>query len=107
MKIARVYGRSLEPAIREGTFAVFRRKREVRRGDIVLVRHPELGKLVKKVATFTLKGRVALHGMSEHGATGEGQASVPRRDVLGTMMFRIPLLRWRKHREPINAAPAE
>lgn len=98
MKIARVTGRSLEPGLRNGSFAVFRRKREVKRGDIVLVRHPSYGKLIKKVATITLRGRIALHGMSEHGATGEGQSSVDRQEVLGKLMFRIPVLRWRKKR---------
>lgn len=107
MKIARVSGRSLEPGLRNGSFAVFRRKREIMRGDIVLVRHPDRDKLVKRVATITLRGRISLHGMAEHGATGEGQSSVARREVLGTLMFRIPLLRWRKNRYPSEDTPSQ
>ena len=103
MRIARVDGRSLAPRLPEGSFAVFRRRREVKRGDIVAARHPQLGIIVRRVATITLRGRISLHAMPRQGSDGEGasagssagSSAVARDQILGTLMFKLPLLRWR------------
>lgn len=111
MRIARVNGRSLAPELPNGAFAVFRRSRKVRRGDVILARHPDFGLVVKKVATITLKGRFALHGMSEHGTSETRLGSVDKSEVLGKLLFRIPLIRWRANtvwvQEWPDDAPAE
>ena len=86
---------------------MFRRRREVKRGDIVAARHPQLGIIVRRVATITLRGRISLHAMPRQGSDGEGasagssggssagSSAVARDQVLGTLMFKLPLLRWR------------
>ena len=107
MKIARIDGRSLGSRFPDGSFAVFRRRREVKRGDIIVARHPELGVIVRKVATITLRGRYSLHGMPRQGGNGEGTGSVARDEVLGTLMFKLPFLRWRTSRDQMEELPAE
>lgn len=45
------------------SFALFRRVRGVKRGDIVLVDHPRFGLIVRRVTAVSRTGRVALRGM--------------------------------------------
>lgn len=95
MRIARVNGRSLAPELPNGAFAVFRPVKNVQRGHIILACHPDFGMVVKKVATITRKGRISLHGLTEHGTSETRLASVDKREVLGKLLFRIPFIRWR------------
>ncbi len=85
----------MEPKLRHGTFAVFRRSSRVRRGDIVLVRHPEFGWIVKEVGAIAKNGRVALNGMSRMSTGASRHSSVSRDEVFGKIIGRIPLLRRR------------
>ncbi len=85
----------MEPKLRDGNFAVFRRSSRVRRGDIVLAKHPEFGWIVKEVGAIAKNGRVALNGMSRLSTNGSRLGSVSRDEVFGKILARVPLLRWR------------
>ena len=90
-KIARVRGKAIEPNLPVGSIALFRRRKAkaIQRGDVVLVDHPDLGRIVKKVSAVGRKGNVHLQGMS--GSSGDGEASgrVPREAVLGRFVRRL------------------
>ena len=47
--LVRVRGRSMRPCLEHGDFALFRRARRYAVGDVVLVEHPALGRIVKAV----------------------------------------------------------
>lgn len=104
LRIGKINGRSLQPALRDGTFAVFRSAKRVKRGDVVLVYHPEFGKLVREVGAITVNDRVSLLGMSRLIAGNGGESAVEHASVYGKILFRIPLLRWRQARPRRGAA---
>ena len=87
--IGRVRGRGVDPKLPVGSFALFRRRRAVQRGDVVLVEHPELGRIVKRVTAVGRKGNVHLKGMSGHHASDEPTGRVPREAVLGSFVRRL------------------
>lgn len=95
IRIARVRGRSTEPKLGDGTFVLFRRSKRVKRGDVVLVKHPELGWMVKRVGALAKNGRVALNGMPKFEDGSARRSSVDRSEVFGKPLMRIPLVRWR------------
>ena len=108
LRIGKNNTRRLEPTLPDGAFGVFRRSKRVKRGDIVLVYHPDFGKLVTQVSDISVNGRVALHGLSRLIRDKGGERAVERSDVYGKFLFRIPLLRWRQSRARREAIePAE
>ena len=60
LKIARVRGRSMEPGLPHGTIALFRTSIRPKKDDLVLVEHPDLGKVARKVRAIGRKGNVHL-----------------------------------------------
>ena len=60
--LIRFRGRSMGRALPDGSLALFRRRPKIERDDIVLVRHPEYGTFVRRVAAVSRKGRYALRG---------------------------------------------
>ena len=88
-KIARVRGKGVEPVLPSGSIGLFRHRKGVRRGDVILVDHPELGRIVKKVTAVGRKGNVHLKGMSSHATEGEAIGKVPLEAVLGRFVRRL------------------
>ena len=80
-RIARVKGTGLAPALPHGSILLFRRRKGVARGDIVLVDHPEFGRIVGKISTVGRKGNVYLQGMPRDEAS-EGQRGKVARDLV-------------------------
>ena len=60
LRLAWVTSRKLSRLLPGGTLALFRRKADVTRGDIVLVEHPEHGRIVRRVHTVNRYGRLSL-----------------------------------------------
>lgn len=87
--IARVSGNNLGPNAPDGSIALFRDRKGIARGDIVLVDHPELGRIVKKVSAVGRNGNVHLRGTSRSMTTGEEQSRVPRELVRGVWVWRL------------------
>ncbi|WP_299191783.1 S24/S26 family peptidase [uncultured Erythrobacter sp.] len=89
--IARVRGKGIELNLPEGSIALFRRRKTkaIRRGDVVLVDHPDLGRIVKKVTAVGRKGNVHLKGMSSSATGDEPSGKVPREAVLGRFVRRL------------------
>jgi len=89
-KIARIDGRSMEPMLPDGSFALFRRAKTVEQGDVILVNHPEFGLIVKQASFIADDGRVALQGTSSHSTRPERLGRVDKSLVLGKMIARLP-----------------
>ena len=71
------------------SLAVFRRKRKVCKSDIVLIKHPEYGTMVKKVAAVTINGRYSLRGASPDAASEQRLGVVEGRYIKGTLVGRL------------------
>lgn len=73
------------------SFALFHGKRGVKRGDTVLVDHPEFGIIVRKVAAVSMSGRVALHGTAGSLPRSRELGSVDPACVIGKLIL---TMRW-------------
>jgi len=71
------------------SFALFWRKRKVSKGDIVLVDHPEHGRIVKLVAAVTINGRYSLRGKQANSTDETPLGAVDGRQIRGTLIWRI------------------
>ena len=76
----------MTPDLPDGTFAVFRRAQSVTVGQIVLVRHPVYGRIVKRVTATTGAG-YALAGTSPTSTSPEKLGIVPKQTILGTLLW--------------------
>lgn len=86
--IVRISGSSMEPRLRSGDFGVFLRRRRYQIGDIVLVQHPRLGKIVKVLRT--LQGdEVTLEGTSPLSTSSAAMGQLPTSAILGRLIFHI------------------
>lgn len=75
----------------DGSFALFRAVKRVKRSDVVLVDHPEFGVIVKKVHAVSFNGRIALRGISMRSTSARQFGQVDPDRVLGRLALRM---RW-------------
>lgn len=87
-RLVRIRGRSMEPMLRPGCFALFRPASRVVPGDIVLVNHPEFGLIVKRVARV-FGGQCWLTGLSDQSTTMERLGTVGLERVLGRFVLML------------------
>ena len=71
------------------TLALFWRKRKVSKGDIVLIEHPEFGRMIKIVAAVTINGRYSLRGAQPNSDSEERLGAVEGSHIRGTLLFRL------------------
>ena len=80
----------MEPELRHGTIGLFRRRKRPVRGQIVLVDHPTLGRIARKVTTVGRKGNVHLAACSRRVHGNEEKAgAVPREAVCGVLVRKL------------------
>jgi len=79
----------MEPVLPNQVFAAFRAVGHVKRGDIVLVDHPDAGMVVRAVSAVGRSGRVALRAFSRSSTGDSSLAMVDPARVKGRLMFRI------------------
>lgn len=84
-----VDGRSMGRVLAHRTLALFRRKRKVSKGDIVLVDHPEFGLIVKTVAAVTINGRYSLRGAKPDSTSEQRLGHVEGKYIKGTLVNRL------------------
>lgn len=87
--IARIRGGSMEPMLPSGSIALFRARRSVVRGDVVLVDHPDFGLIVKRANMVDEDGTVALEGTSPASTSAERLGSVKFANVKGVLVRRL------------------
>lgn len=86
--IARVSDAGMAPYLPDGSFAVVRSGMRPKRGDVVLVDHPETGVVARKVAAVSFNGLVAVSRVRKCEKTNSlGQ--VEPDIVLGKLVLRI------------------
>ncbi|MEQ8410948.1 MAG: S24/S26 family peptidase [Erythrobacter sp.] len=70
-----------------GTIALFARRRAYVRGDIVIVRHPEYGTIVRAIFAVSRDGRYSLEPLNRQQARGLG--FMEPEWVRARMLFRL------------------
>lgn len=93
-QIVKVCGDSMSPRLPARSYAVFRRVRRVRVGDIVLADHAKYGRIIKRVRCNGPDG-VGLEGLSPHSTSPKELGLVARQCILGRLVFGL--------REPSSA----
>ena len=88
VRIVKVVGRSMEPALPPDSFAVFWRAKKPKSGDIVLADHPELGRIIKKVVAVE-NGMLALAGAAAESTSTARLGRISKDRVLGRLVFRV------------------
>lgn len=79
----------MAPLLRKGTLILFRRARHVKRGDVVLVDHPEFGTIIRKVFNVGRRGGVTLRACLNANSSIRELGSVDPALVRGRMVARI------------------
>ncbi|MEP3049940.1 MAG: S24/S26 family peptidase [Erythrobacter sp.] len=83
---ARIDGGSMEPVLPSGSMALFRRRKTVVKGDIVLADHPEFGVIVKRVRAIEPDGALALEGTAPQSTSAQRLGSVEPARVRGVLL---------------------
>lgn len=92
--VIRVAGHSLDPAYQDGDF-VFVSKLPIyfggiHPGDVIVFRHPSLGRLIKLVERLECKGtRVFVTGLNPYSRDSRTFGAIPREWVLGKVIGHI------------------
>ena len=90
----RIHGDSMSPSLFAGDYVVTWRTKpgRLRAGQAVVVDHPSLGLIVKRIQTLLADGRLQLSGDNPRMSTAtEVIGTIHASRVLGTMMWRIPI----------------
>lgn len=94
-KIGRVRDDAVSRKLPRGSIALFRRHRSIRRGDVVLVEHPDLGRVVRQVSVVGRRGNIHFKRISDDNDDGEAagkkeaNGKVRRDAVLGRLVIRL------------------
>jgi hypothetical protein len=82
----------MSPTLHDGDFVVALRTRwagRYRPGDVVLVDHPALGWIIKRIARLEPEGWLRLEGDDPESCSSEFLGNVPLQAVLGRAVLRI------------------
>lgn len=61
----------------------------MKRGDVVLVDHPDFGRIVKQVSTVGKHGGIYLRGTSRHSTSAKKLGQVTSDQVVGILVTRL------------------
>jgi len=87
LSVAWVPCRRMRRILPTGTLTLFRGKRRYSRGEIVLVHHPEHGRIVRRVFAAGRRGRYSLEVLGPDQVRGLGM--IEPEWVRGAMLFRL------------------
>ena len=90
--IIRVSGLSMVPVLDDGDFVVYRRRsgnHSVSPGEIVVVRHQQLGTIIKLLGEEVAPGQFRLHGLSALSMDSRRMGITTRQDIIGQAILRI------------------
>jgi signal peptidase I len=93
LKLMRIFGRSLQPYLREGDYVLASRVPlllgRLKPGDAIIFHHPEYGTLVKQVASLEPDGRVRVLGLAEESIDSRTFGPISLRQVWGKVIWRL------------------
>ena len=88
IKIVRVRGASMRPTLAPGDYLILTKARALRAGFVVLVDHPEMGIIVKRVKSVSDKS-VSLEGDGPGSTSSEDIGAVPINLVRGRARWAV------------------
>ena len=88
VRLIRILGRSMQPRLQPGAYALFGPFRSLRVGDIVLVEHPRYGRIVKAIHRIDAQV-LELIGLSESSTPAQDLGQVSIDVVLGRLIFSV------------------
>ena len=87
LRLIRITGQSMEPRLPARSFALFRRAREYKAGDIVLADHARYGAIVKQISDIQENG-VHLRGLAAaESVSSEQMGLVPLKRLRGKLIW--------------------
>jgi len=94
LRLIKVRGDSLEPDVHSGEFVLVATlpaaSRRLRPGDVVVLRHPAYGLLIKRVARLDAQvGAVYVLGTHPHSVDSRNFGPVPLETIEGKVIWRI------------------
>jgi Peptidase S24-like len=92
LRFVRVRGVSMSPALGDGDFVLVASGRfcgPARVGSVVLVAHPQLGMLLKRIVAHDCQRRVKLQGDNALSIASEDLGYMPADSVAGKAILRI------------------
>lgn len=94
LSLVKISGESMDPVLPNGSHILFRRSARIEAGNVVLVDHPQLGVIVKAIASMSERG-VELSGFSPLSTSRAKMGVVPLPAMRGKMvMAYLPDGRW-------------
>ncbi|MEM6857597.1 MAG: S24 family peptidase [Pseudomonadota bacterium] len=87
--LARIDGPSMEPSLPDKSLALFRAKKSVGQGDVVLIDHPHFGMIVKCARSVESDGAVWLEGTSPASTSAEKLGRVSPDCIKGVLVARL------------------
>ena len=92
-KVHRISGDSMSPAFLAGDYVVSFRwpLTPLREGDVLVVNHPSLGVIIKRVASILPEGQFTLKGDNPQSTSSETMGCLSRKHLIGRVFWRISL----------------
>ena len=87
-RISRVTGRSMTPSFEDGDY-VLSRKAEVVPGDVVLIRHPAFGLILKRILRTDEDGCYIVGGDNSSSTPSDAIGPVIPDNIAGVIQWRI------------------
>ena len=86
LRLIRITGQSMEPRLPARSFALFRRARKYKAGDIVLADHARYGAIVKQISDIAEDG-VQLSGLAPASVTTEQMGRLSLDQLRGKLIW--------------------
>lgn len=78
----------MQPVLSPGTFAIFRRSTSYRDGDVLLVKHPRFGTIVKRAIDVNAES-LWLEGANASSLSRETMGPIERTRVQGKLVYQV------------------
>ncbi|WP_051221683.1 S24 family peptidase [Neptunomonas japonica] len=100
VRIHSVRGRSMDPIFRDGDYIVSFSWRfsRYRVNDVVIVRHPIYGSIIKRIIDIDNAGAVLLAGDNPASTSSEKIGRQPKQLIIGKLLWHIPY----KEEQPVQ-----
>ncbi|MEM9170926.1 MAG: S24/S26 family peptidase [Pseudomonadota bacterium] len=86
LRLVKIVGESMAPALQPGSYALFRRSADVAAGDIVLAAHKKYGWIVKAVARADARN-VDLMGLNAASTSRTDLGQTARERIYGRLLW--------------------
>ena len=88
LRLIKVVGDSMLPTLSDGDILIIKKARSIRPGFVIVVDHPSLGRIVKRVAEVSPEG-VRLTGDNPASTSAAEMGLVPSQSVNGKVVLAI------------------